>query len=321
MNRMFLIPYARTIAGVFIAFLVTACTTPQTDALLNARQHRFPDHAELEHVIFYPQKAHQCGPASLAMALHESGVEIKPEELESFTYLPEKQGSLQMEMLAAARRQGRVAYLLRPQMEDVMSEIAAGNPVVVLQNLALSWYPMWHYAVVIGYDLPEREMILRSGKERRQRLPLITFEHTWARSNHWAMLVLPPGKLPQTAAPEAYVLALAALESTSLQTDTWPGYAAALEHWPDSLPVLIGAGNAAYRRHDLAAAEQFFLKAQQIHPDSAAASNNLAQTQSELGKYDAAQASALRAVELGGPLETISRKTLSEIRQQIELRR
>ena len=314
-------PNARAIAGVFIALIVAACSTPQTAALLSASQPHLPEHAELEQVVFYPQEAHQCGPASLAMVLHESGIEIRPEELESFTYLPEKQGSLQVEMLAAARRQGRVAYLLRPQMEDVMSEIAAGNPVIVLQNLALSWYPMWHYAVAIGYNLPEREMILRSGKEYRQRLPFITFEHTWARSNHWAMLVLPPGKLPQTAVPEAYILSLDALESTNPQTNTWPGYSAALERWPDSLPVLIGAGNAVYRKHDLAAAEQFFLKAQQIHPDSAAASNNLAQTQVELGKYDAALASALRAVELGGPLEAISRKTLSEIQQQIKLRR
>lgn len=312
---------ARSIAGVFIALLIAACSTPQTAALLNTSQPHLPEHTELEQVVFYPQEDHQCGPASLAMALHASGVEIRPEELTSFTYLPDKQGSLQVEMLAAARRQGRVAYLLRPQMEDVLSEIAAGNPVIVLQNLALSWYPMWHYAVAIGYDLSGRELTLHSGKEPRLSLPLETFEHTWRRSGYWAMLVLPPGKLPQTAIPETYILALDTLESTSPQTDTWPGYTVALERWPDSLPVLIGAGNAAYRRHDLAAAEQFFLKAQQTHPGSAAASNNLAQVQAELGKFEAALASALRAVELGGALEAISRKTLSEIRQQIELRR
>lgn len=312
---------ARAIAGVFIPLLVAACSTPQTTALLTGSQPHLPGRAELQQVVFYPQEAHQCGPASLAMALHASGIDIKPEELASFTYLPERKGSLQVEMLAAARRQGRVAYLLRPRMEDVLSEIAAGNPAVVLQNLALSWYPMWHYAVAIGYDLPEREMILRSGKEHTQRLPLTTFERTWARSNYWAMLALPPGKLPQTANPETYILALAALESTSPQTDTWPGYTAALGRWPDNLSALIGAGNAAYRRHDLVAAEQLFLKAQNAHPGSAAASNNLAQIQSELGKYEDALASALHAVELGGPLEAVSRKTLSEIRQQIEHRR
>lgn len=319
MGRMF---DARNIAGVFFLLLLAGCATPpQTAALLDARPAYLAERAELEHIAYFPQEAHQCGPASLAMALHESGARVNPEELTSFTYIPEKKGSLQAEMLGAARRLGRVAYVLRPEMEDVLTEIAAGNPVVVLQNLALSWYPMWHYAVAVGYDLPERELILRSGKEKRQLLPLRTFEHTWARGNHWAMLVLPPGKLPQTAIPETYVLALAALELSSPQTDTWPGYAAAVERWPDNLAAQIGAGNAAYRRHDLAAAEQYFLKAQQDHPDSAAASNNLAQVQSELGKLEAALSSARRAVELGGPFEAIARKTLADIQLQMESRR
>jgi tetratricopeptide (TPR) repeat protein len=309
---------ARILAGVFFSLLLAGCATPpQTAALLGARPQHLPERTELEHVVYFPQEAYQCGPASLAMALHESGAEIKPEELGSFTYIPEKRGSLQAEMLAAARRQGRVAYVLRPELEDILMEIAGGNPVIVLQNLALSWYPMWHYAVAIGYDFSQRELILRSGRERRQRLPLMTFEHTWARGKRWAMLVLPPGKLPQTATPENYILALSALEHSSPQTDAWPGYEAAIRRWPDNLAAQIGAGNAAYRRGDLAAAEQYFLRAQQDHPDSAAASNNLAQVQGELGKYEEALVSAGRAVGLGGPLEAAARKTLEEIRQKM----
>jgi len=56
-------------------------------------------------------------------------------------------------MIAAARRNGFVAIELAPNLSDLLAEIAAGNPVVVLQNLALDWYPAWHYAVAIGYDL------------------------------------------------------------------------------------------------------------------------------------------------------------------------
>ena len=82
----------------------------------------------------------------------------------------------------------------------------------------------------------------------------------------------------------------------------------------------IGAGNAAYRRQDLLAAELFFTKAQQDHPDSAAANNNLAQVQGELGKFDAALASALRAVELGGPLVEMFRNTLTEIQEKMQRR-
>ena len=66
-------------------------------------------------------------------------------------YLPERKGSLQVEMLAAARRHGMVSYQLAPRFEDMMREIAAGTPVVVLQNLGV-FSSGWHYAVAIGYD-------------------------------------------------------------------------------------------------------------------------------------------------------------------------
>ena len=52
------------------------------------------------------------------------------------------------------------------------------------------------------------------------------------------------------------------------------------------------------------------------HPDSAAAHNNLAQTLSDLGKLDAAQMAIQRALDIGGPLEAILRKTLAEIEEK-----
>jgi tetratricopeptide (TPR) repeat protein len=269
-------------------------------------------------VAFFPQEEHQCGPASLAMALTESGVAVQPAQLRDLVYTPGSKGSLQVEMLAAARRQGRLAYLLKPSLDDLLTELAAGNPAIVLQNLGLSWYPVWHYAVAIGYDLPEREIILRSGREFRQTMPLRTFEHTWARGGYWAMLVLPPGKLPQTAVPEDYLRALAALERTNPSVDSGDGYAAALKRWPADLATQIGAGNAAYNRHDLAGALRILLKAVEDHPDSLAAFNNLAQVQSDMGELDAALVSARRAVQLGGPLAPIARKTLESIEQRIQ---
>ncbi|MES1983053.1 MAG: PA2778 family cysteine peptidase [Pseudomonadota bacterium] len=306
---------ARAIAGVLLIWLLSACSTPQTQALLSASPSHLRQRTELSQVPFFPQEAYQCGPAALATVLQQSGVAVQPAQLTGFLMIPEKKGSLQAEMLASARREGRVAYQLKPELTVVLSEIAAGNPVVVLQNLALSWYPMWHYAVMIGYDLPQREILLRSGVNPRQQLPLKTFEYTWARGNYWAMLVLPVGQLPRTADPESYMLALAALEHTSPQTDSWPGYLASIERWPDSLAVQIGAGNAAYRRHDLNLSERFFLQAQKDHPDVVAVLNNLAQVQNELGKKGLALATARHAVELGGPLQPEARKTLAEIEQ------
>lgn len=308
---------ARQSAGVFFLVLLAACATPQTRALRSTLPAGIPAQAELDQVLFFPQEEHQCGPASLAMALQHAGQNVEPEQLKPFLYLPEKQGSLQAEMLAAARRHGALAYQLKPELQDVLTEVAAGNPVLVLQNLGLSWYPVWHYAVVIGYDVRSEEMIMRSGTERRQLMPFITFENTWARSAHWAMVVLPPGRIPETASAEGYIQSLVALEHTSPASDLWPAYRAAMARWPDSLVTKMAAGNSAYNSGQLNQAQAVFLQATQDHPDSVAAFNNLAQTLSDLGKHEAALLAARHAVSLGGALNAQARSTLAEIEQRI----
>ena len=89
-------------------------------------------------------------------------------------------------------------------------ELAAGNPVLVLQNLGLPIAPKWHYAVAIGYDVERRDIILRSGTTERLVMPLSTFEHTWARSGYWGMVTLSPGRLPGTTTEAVVVDALVA---------------------------------------------------------------------------------------------------------------
>jgi tetratricopeptide (TPR) repeat protein len=307
---------ARWIAGVFILLLLSACSAPQMLALRSAPPAHLKAHVELNEVAYFAQDQYQCGPASLAMVFQHAGLNIEPGQLKDSLYIPDKQGSLQVEMLAATRRHGLLAYQLQPSLQDLLSEVSSGNPVVVLQNLGLSWYPLWHYAVVIGYDLENEEIIQRSGSNQRLVLPFNTFENTWARSQYWAMVALSPTTIPHTATPENYIQSIAALEHSSPETDTWPAYEAAMQRWPDNLLGRIAAGNRAYSRGNLIAAEQIFLQATQTHPNSAAAFNNLAQTLSDQGKYDAALVAIHRALEIGGSLESTMRKTLAEIEQK-----
>lgn len=215
-------------------------------------------------------------------------------------------------MLATARRHQLVAYPLAPRLEDLLREIAAGSPVVVLQNLALDWAPQWHYAVAIGYDLPARALVLRSGVTRRVAMPLDTFEHTWARSGHWAMLAVPPERLPATAAEAPYLAAVAALERVA-PAAARRGYESALARWPMNAAARIGLGNASYALRELAAAREAYRQATLDHPDAADAWNNLAQTLHELGARDEALAAARRAVALGGPRLQEYRATLDGI--------
>ena len=167
---------ASLLAG-FIFLLLGGCAAlaPQTRELSQNRPADLPTRAELATVPFYPQEDYFCGPAALAMALNHAGATTSPEALVDQVYLPGRKGSLQVEMLAAARRNGFVAYELAPQLKDLIAEVAAGTPAIVLENYGFSWYPVWHYSVVVGYDLDQLELIRRSGFKQRLTMPMLVF--------------------------------------------------------------------------------------------------------------------------------------------------
>ena len=275
-----------------------------------------PASVELDTVPFYPQDAYQCGPATLAMALTWSGTAITPEELKDQVYTPSLKGSLQLAMVSATRRHGKIAYQFNGP-ESIFPEIAAGHPVIILQNLGLSWAPVWHYAVVIGYDVPQQDVILRSGTTKRKVMPYGLFNNTWARSNYWGLMVLEPNQIPVSAKENDFLNAVVGLEKAEQYQAAVTGYQTALTRWPNSLNALMGLGYSYYKLGDLKGAETAFREASQSHPLSAPAFNNLAHVLLEQGRKQEALAAAKKAVALGGPLKSESEKTLLEIRSQM----
>ncbi|MCP4623572.1 MAG: PA2778 family cysteine peptidase [bacterium] len=275
-----------------------------------------PASVELDRVPFYPQDAYQCGPATLAMALTWSGLPVTPDELKDQVYTPSRKGSLQIAMVGATRRHAKIAYEINDS-ESIFPEIAAGHPVIILQNLGLSRLPVWHYAVVIGYDFPEQEVILRSGTTMRKVMPYYLFEKTWSRSNYWGLLVLQPGRLPVLAEENKYLRAVFGLEKSQHFQAAITGYQTALIRWPSSLNARLSLGNIYYFQGDLKGAEKAFRAATQLHPRSAIAFNNLAEALLAQGRKQEALAAAQTAVALGGPLKSESEKTLQEIRSRM----
>lgn len=271
-----------------------------------------PPRVEFETVPFYPQKEYQCGPAALAMSLEWSGLPISPEDLTAEVFTPSRKGSLQTAMISAARRHGRIAYVLQG-LDDMFSEVAAGHPVIILQNLGLSWYPVWHYAVVVGYDLPEKVVVLRSGDIARKIMPLGVFEKTWARSNYWGLLILRSDQLPFTAKEDLFLSAVLGLEKARQYGVAIHGYHTALTRWPENLTALIGIGNCHYALKELKNAETAYRETIRLHPKAGPAYNNLAQILFEQGRKPEALAAARKAVSVGGPLSSVYQKTLDEI--------
>lgn len=292
---------ALTVLAVWSGLVaLTGCATPQVSQLQATPPPGVARTARLTHVPFVAQEDYACGPASLHMAMAAAGREVPLQTLMDAAYLPERKGTLQVEMLAAVRRQGLVAYPLEPSLQAVLREIDAGHPVVVFLNLSLPVYPVWHYAVAVGYDLDRNVMVLHSGPQAFSEMSLNAFERTWERSGNWAMVVLPASTIPATAQPLAFLKALSALEPLHPEAAR-AGYARATQRWPHERNFWLGLGNAAVATNDAQGALQAYLDAVQRFPDFADAWNNLAQWYQQAGQLQPAKDAIARALALGGP--------------------
>ena len=287
------------------AALLAGCAqlVPQTMTLRTAWPEGVPWQAEVASVAFFPQTENQCGPAAMATVLSHTGVAVTPEPLEGQIYLPARQGSLQVEMLAAPRRWGRVGYLLAPRYADVLREVTAGNPVVMLQDVG-EFFTQWHYAVLTGFNYDRGDLYLRSGADARLVMPFTAFERTWIKSGYWAMVVTPPDRIPVTATEPGWLNAIAGLERAGNAQATIAGYQAALERWPDNLPAAIGLANQHHGRGALLETALVLRQALQRHPQSTVAMNNLAQTLSDQGSHGEALLQIDEALKLHGPFES-----------------
>lgn len=255
---------------------------------------------ELSDTPFYPQREFHCGPAALATVLVHGGVDTSPDLLAPQVYLPQRQGSLQIELVAATRRAGRMPYLLDRDPSAIEQALAAGYPVLLLQNLGSARWPRWHYAVVIGREA-NGNWLLRSGTQSRQRLTDRRFRALWDRAGRWAMVVLRADRVPDFASSAHFVDAAAGFEAVGLLDTAESAYRAALSRWPDSFAARLGLGNVAYIRGNREAAARHFQLATGVSPSHPAGWNNLAMVLGELGCRERAMAALERGEAVATP--------------------
>lgn len=291
---------ALAIVCCMAAFALGGCASGADARALAATLETVSAQADLQHVPFVGQEDHTCGPAALAMVLQANGQQADLARLTQEVYLPGRSGTLQTDMLAAARRRGLLAHVVEPNLTAVLREVAAGHPVIVYQNLSLDILPVWHYAVVVGYDLHSGRVWLHSGTTARMEMSMFAFENTWSRGDHWAMVALPVGKLPATGDAQTIARSVAALERAQPRA-AMAAYQTALKRWPQDRSLWLGLGNAAYASHEPDAATSAWRQALALDPGYAPAWNNLAQLAFERGDATTARAAIAQAVAAGGP--------------------
>ena len=303
--------------GAFLLLgMLCACTTPRQTLEIRQNPPNIPASHELVNTPFFPQTENHCGPAALATILQHYNIDAKPEELADKVYTPGLAGSLQIEMVAATRIYNLLPVRHDGRLESLLREIDAGNPVLVIQNLGLDSFPFWHYAVVVGYDLQEQTLVLRSGTEKRLVRPFDNFERTWQRGGHWGLVIVPAHKIPATSTVDAYINSVIDLEQTGhLQTANL-AYRTALSRWPDSLVAHMGVGNTAYalKRYDESASAYRQLLKQS--PKTAEAWNNLAYALAAQGEKQTSLEAINKAIELS-PDNSNFQQSLVELRQML----
>lgn len=258
----------------FCLLSLGCATTVWQKELSHLNSQNFSNDYKLNEVIFIDQSVGFCGPASLAMAMHWAGLEISAEEIAGQVYSPASEGSYQSDLIGSSRRNGLLAIPIY-NLSALLVEVESGHPVVVLENLALSWFPKWHYSVVVGYDLKKQEIIMHSGHNANYRKSFKEFERTWKLAGYWGLIVLPAGNLATSADERAHVTAVVGLEQAKQIWAAEKSYLEILERWPNSLVALVGLANIAYSVGERAEAVKWLNLAVKLHPNSDIARHNL----------------------------------------------
>lgn len=271
-------------AIIYLALLAGCASEPPAPATTGTS---LPPVARVADIPFHPQSGFRCGPAAMAQVMAAAGVPVPPDKLEDL--FPPTQDDPRPALVDAAHRYGRFAYPL-VGVEATMGELAAGHPVLVLQNLGVRSRPMWHCIVAVGYDRDRGQILVNSGGEEGKAMSLRLFERLWSDSGEWGLVVLKAGDLPATADQRSYLMAARALEESGRYWESVLAYDGALARWPAETETLMGLGSSLHLLGDPQGAADAYRAAAELADDPAPALGRLAQILSELGRRDEAAA-------------------------------
>ncbi|MBI3547530.1 MAG: C39 family peptidase [Elusimicrobia bacterium] len=142
-------------------------------------------------VPFIPNSTNQCGPAALGSLLSFWGRDEGQDRLRAELFDARWNGSLLIDLLAAARSRGLDAEMITGDLDRVRKELDAGRPMVAFLNVGVRIAPIGHYVVITGYDDARRAVIVHSGSKRNAELSYRRFMRQWDRTDRWALVARP----------------------------------------------------------------------------------------------------------------------------------
>ncbi|POA31591.1 hypothetical protein C1884_04785 [Pseudomonas sp. GW460-R15] len=157
---------------------------------------RLPERVELSGMPFYRGEAYQSGPQSLASMLSQQGIVITPGLLDKPLHLPGAEAQLQQNMQNLAREYGMVVYPLDSNLPALLTQVAAGYPVLLRFSEGSAFWKEPRYAILAGYNRHKQTVLLRSGMDRRLLMSFTSFESAFENAGGWAVLIQGPTQIP-----------------------------------------------------------------------------------------------------------------------------
>jgi tetratricopeptide (TPR) repeat protein len=240
--------------------------------------------------------------------------QLSVDEMDGLTLIPAKGGTLQIELVSAARANGLIVYPLEPTFEALFSELSEYHPVIVLVNRSFSWHPLWHYAPVIGFDGEKRTILSHFSDQQNEPINIGTFAALWKRSNNWGVVLLPPGELPASTSSKTFLRAVYEFEKTGKVKEAIVAYKSAILRWPEDNDILFALANAYYNSSNLSEAEDSYRKLLALKPLHPLAINNLAVLLCHTGRSEEALSLLSKVITDDTQMQSILKTTREEIR-------
>ncbi|MBH3403888.1 peptidase C39 family protein [Pseudomonas glycinae] len=200
--------FSRIRAALLVAGCVTALVGCAGSVAPEVK--RLPERVELSGT-FYRGEANQSGPQVLASLLSQQGIVITPGLLEKPLHLPGAEDKLQQNLQNLAREYGMVVYPLDSNLPALLTQVAAGYPVMVRFSEGAAFWAEPRYAILSGYDRLKQKVLLRAGMNRRELMSFSSFESALEKSGGWAVLIQKPTQIPAAVDQQRWLKAADAL--------------------------------------------------------------------------------------------------------------
>jgi hypothetical protein len=295
----------RKVCALFIGLTLAGCVSlpvpPEAAAV------------QLSGVPAFAQEELQCGPAALASLLTASGAPATPESLTPDLFIPARQGSLQVELMAQARERGRVPLAIEPRESALIAALQEGSPVLMLLNLGVRSLPTWHYAVLTGYH-PQHGYTLNAGQAEPEIYSRRQLWRRWDWAGRWGFTLHRPEAPPAHATAAQWIAASAPLERShpALAAEA---YVAATRRWPEAALPWAALGGLRAASGDRSGAVDALREAWRLAPSDAAIANNLASAELAKGCVRRA-AAALQGIDAAAQPSAVA-AALRGTRQEI----